>query len=138
MRHWWLLACLMLAGCKLIDQKTFAPSPEAAPASPATGVTAGPREDTRVPLVVIDYATPDPAYQDLLRLAVRAAEGRSQSVQYDVVAMIKNPDESAVAQQRAASVMRAIMAERVPAARVHLALRTDPALAADEVRVYVR
>jgi hypothetical protein len=35
-------------------------------------------------------------------------------------------------------VMRAIMRERVPATRIHLGVRTDPALAASQVRVYVR
>jgi hypothetical protein len=34
--------------------------------------------------------------------------------------------------------MRAIMRDRVPESRIHLALRTDPALAASQVRVYVR
>ena len=34
--------------------------------------------------------------------------------------------------------MRAIMRDRVPATRIHLGLRTDPTLAASQVRVYVR
>jgi hypothetical protein len=34
--------------------------------------------------------------------------------------------------------MRAIMRDQVPADRIHLGVRTDPALAASQVRVYVR
>ena len=44
--------------------------------------------DPRTPLVTIDYATPNPDYQDLLRFAVRAAETRAPGVQYDVIAML--------------------------------------------------
>ena len=41
-------------------------------------------------------------------------------------------------QRDAATVMRSIMLAGVPAARIHLGLRADPALAGREVRVYVR
>ena len=48
-----LLAMLSFTGCKLIDQRTFAPSPEAkaqpAPAVPAVAI------DARAPLLTIDY-----------------------------------------------------------------------------------
>ena len=79
----WVLAVgLLLAGCKLIDQTTFAPSPEA---SPRPGRRA--EGDPRTPLVTIGYATPDPDYQEMLRYAVHAAETRAPGVQYDVIAM---------------------------------------------------
>ncbi len=138
MKYGWLAGLLSLTGCTLIDQRTFAPSPEAdqdvyvqAPAAPV-------RFDSRAPLVVIDYAIPEPRYQDLLRMAVHAAEGRNGNVQYDVVAVLPDLKDSARGQSRAVSVMRDIMAEQVPAARVHLGLRAEPALAAGQVRVYVR
>jgi hypothetical protein len=128
-----LLALLTVAGCTLIDQRTFAPSPEAEPipevrsAAPARG---------RPALIVIDYATPAPNYRDLLRLAVRAAEARNPNVQYDVVAI--TPTLDAGAPPQAIEIVRAIVAERVPPARVHLGMRADPAVAAVQVRVYVR
>ena len=84
--------------------------------------------DARTPLVTIDYTVPSPDYGELLHDAVRAAEARDADVQYDVVAVMKDTSEAAVGQERATGVMRAIMRDRVPATRIHLALRTDPAL----------
>jgi len=132
-----LLAMSLLAGCKLIDQNTFAPAPEAKPVAAAPAVAAVPY-DARRPLVTIDYAIPNPQYRELLHYAVRAAEARDRRVQYDVVAEL--PDLSAVeqGQQEAGAVMRAIMADGVPPDRIHLGLHEQPGLAARQVRVYVR
>ena len=131
-----VMALLSFTGCTLIDQRTFAPSPEAkaqpAPA-PAPVVL-----DTRTPLVTIDYTVAAPDYGELLHDAVRAAESRDAEVQYDVVAVMKDTAEASEGQKRATGVMRAIMRDRVPPSRIHLALRTDPTLAASQVRVYVR
>ena len=134
MRATWILAAgLALAGCKLIDQTTFAPSPEAAPAK-----TESPNADPRTPLLTIGYAAPDQNYQDVLRYAVRAAETRAPGVQYDVIAMLPKGADAAAAQGRAAEVMRDIMGQGVPASRIHLGLRTEQPGDAQEIRVYVR
>ena len=134
MRAMWVLAAgLLLAGCELIDQTTFAPSPEASAAKPVT-----PKADPRTPLVTIGYATPNPNYQDVLRFAVREAETRAPGVQYDVVAILPSGADAAAAQHRVAEVMRGIMAQDVPASRIHLGLRTAQAGAEQEVRIYVR
>ena len=131
-----VVALLCFGGCTLIDQRTFAPAPEAkaqpAPAQPPVVV------DGRTPLVTIDYTVASPAYEELLHDAVRAAESRDADVQYDVVSVLKTTDEAGVGQQRATGVMRAIMRDRVPVSRIHLGLRTDPNLATSQVRVYVR
>lgn len=131
-----VLALLSFTGCTLIDQKTFAPSPEAKaqPAPPSPPVVL----DPRTPLVTIDYTVPSPDYGELLHDAVRAAEERDADVQYDVVAVMKDTSDAALGQDRATGVMRAIMRDRVPATRIHLAVRTDPALTSSQVRVYVR
>ena len=131
-----LLALLSFTGCTLIDQKAFAPSPEAKaqPAPPPPPVVV----DTRTPLVTIDYSVPSPDCAELLHAAVRAAESRDAEVQYDVISVLNNTTDSAEGQERAVGVMRAIMRDRVPASRIHLGLRTDPALAVSQVRVYVR
>lgn len=132
------LALLAFTGCTLIDQRTFAPAPEAkaqrsvAPRLPDVPV------DARTPLVTIDYTVPSPDYAELLHYAVSAAEKRYSDVQYDVISVLKDAADVAEAQERASGVMRAIMRERVPASRIHLALRTDPGLTASQVRVYVR
>jgi hypothetical protein len=88
--------------------------------------------------VTIDYTVASPDYGELLHDAVRAAESRDADVQYDVVSVLKDTDEAHMGQERAIGVMRAIMRDRVPASRIHLGLRTDPALASSQVRVYVR
>ncbi len=128
-----LLGLLALAGCKLIDQTTFAPSPEATAAKPVT-----PKVDPRTPLVTIGYATPNPDYQDVLGYAVREAEGRAPGVQFDVIGVVPAGADAAAAQHRVAEVMRDIMARGVPESRIHLGLRTIPAGGPQEVRVYVR
>ena len=131
---WGLLTTLALAGCALIDQTTFAPSPEAEPAA----AVEPPKVDPRAPLLVVGFAEPDPHYQDMLRYAVRAAETRAPGVQYDVVATLPPTADTAAAQTRATEVMRAIMAQGVPASRIHLGLRSTPASSPQQIRVYVR
>ena len=134
-----VLACLLLAGCALVDQKTFAPAPEAkaqpaaAPAPPAAV-----RFDARTPLVTIDFGGPPPSYEELLRYAVRAAAKRDGAVQYDVIAMLPKPTDAPQGQGEAVAVMRSIMQAGVPVARIHLALQADPTLPSRQVRVYVR
>jgi hypothetical protein len=130
-----VLALLSFTGCTLIDQTTFAPAPEAkAQPAPPQAVAL----DTRTPLVTIDYTVPSPDYAELLHDAVYAARARDADVQFDVVAVMKDTSEIAAGQAHATGVMRAIMRDQVPADRIHLGVRADPALAASQVRVYVR
>ena len=96
------------------------------------------RLDPRTPLVTIEYAGAQPDYTEMLNYAVRAAENRYPDVQYDVISVVKDTSYASLGQERATDVMRAIMRDRVPASRIHLGLRTDPALTASQVRVYVR
>ena len=133
-----MLGCLLLAGCALVDQNTFAPAPEAKAQPTAQAAPMPVRVDTRVPLVTVDFSGSPPQYQELLGYAVRAAENRDRDVHYDVVAMLPKASDASRGQQEAADVMRSIMRAGVPAARIHLALRADPTLSGREVRVYVR
>jgi type IV pilus biogenesis protein CpaD/CtpE len=126
-------AALLLAGCKLIDQTTFAPSPEAAP---TVGQMA--KVDARTALLTINYTEPNPSYQDVLRYAVRTAETRAPGVQYDVIAILPAGADAAAAQRRAADVMRGIMDQGVSDSRIHLGLRSAPAGSPQEIRVYVK
>jgi hypothetical protein len=128
-----MLAVLLLAGCKLIDQTTFAPSPEAK-AQPAERT----RADTRTPLVSISFAEPNPDYRGLLHFALHAAQERDPSVEYDVVAMLPPKADAGAQQAHGLEVMRAMVAEGVAADRIHLGLRSAEAGEQPEVRVYVR
>ena len=134
-----VMAGLALSGCKLIDQTTFAPAPEARPAQ-----VAPPQIDPRHPLVTIGYDQPNPQYQEMLGYAVHAAEARDPVVQYDVFAVVPAKGAPAAqlqaagdAQQDAVGVMKSIMALGVPAARIHLGMRSDQAITANQVRVYL-
>ena len=129
---------LLLAGCTLWDRDTFQPTPEAPPPAPPGPPAPGPRVDARDPLVTVDYSTPDPVFRAPLSYAVRAAEARDWRVQYDVIAVVPSLAAAADGQQRAMTVMQAIMSDRVPASRIHLGLRADPSLTVPQVRVYVR
>jgi hypothetical protein len=131
-----LLALLAFTGCTLIDRRTFAPAPEAKAQAPAPVSTAS--IDPRTPLVTIEYSVPSPDYGELLNAAVRAAEGRDAQVQYDVIAVMKDTTDVSSGMRRATEVMRAIMRNRVPESRIHLGVRSDPTLRAEQVRVYVR
>jgi hypothetical protein len=129
------LALLTFTGCTLIDRRTFAPTPEAKaqpPSAPTTPL------DPRTPLVIIDYTNPNPNYAELLADAVHAAESRYAQVQYDVIAIVPDISDSSLGMQRATTVMRDIMRDRVPSDRIHLGVRTNPSLKEGQVRVYVR
>ena len=128
-----LAGVLLLAGCTLVDRRTFAPSPEAEDTEPPRRSV---RTDDRNPLLVIDYAAGVPRYRDFLRVAVNVAESRNANVEYDVVQI--GPALPDGGPKAALEVMTAIMAERVPAHRVHLGVRADPAMTTGQVRVYVR
>lgn len=135
------LLLLTLAGCKLVDQTTFAPSPEETPRPAAPP----PRIEARTPLIVIGFADARPDYADPLRQIVRAAEARKPGIVYDVVGIAPARDEAGaqsdalvLASDNASAVMRAIIADGVPATRIHLGARTETGLKAREVRVYVR
>ena len=136
-----LLACaLALASCKLIDQRTFAPAPEAAPPPAA----ARPIE-TRTPLITVAAGTRLATYEVLLRSAVRAAQARDPAVRFDVISVV--PASGTVADQikaadaaraSAADVAHALIAAGVAEGRVSLGARPDPMVHGPEVRVYVR
>ncbi len=129
----------LLPGCDLIGQNTFAPAPAPKPAPAATQVPAPtPSSEARRALVTIDEAGKASDYRPLLRYAVHAAEARDRGVQFDVVAVLPDLSAAEQGQRDASEVMRAIMAEGVPSARIHLSLRAEPGLARRQVRVYVR
>jgi hypothetical protein len=135
-----LLALLALAGCKLVDQTTFAPAPATAPpAAPARAVV------SRAPLLTIGPGTPVSAYRSLLAFAVHAAEERDRNVRFDVTAVApanlppeRQSEEVTAATAEATQVMQAITHAGVPPGRILLHAMLDPTAAHREVLVYVR
>ncbi|MEO8714199.1 MAG: hypothetical protein ABI369_04220 [Acetobacteraceae bacterium] len=134
-----LAALLPLTSCKLIDQRTFAPAPEA-----PTPVTVRSIE-TRTPLVTVAPGTKLSTYEAPLRAAVRAAEARDPAVSFDVVSVV--PGKGTVAEQvkaaeadraSAMDVAQALLRAGVAEGRVDLGARADPTARSPDVRVYVR
>jgi hypothetical protein len=131
-----------LAGCSLVDQTWFN---KPAPTAPAVPALPPPKLESRAPLIVIAFATAEPDYGEKLGFAIAAAEASRRGIGYDVFGMapvLGTPSVQAQSERDAASnaakVMRAIMANGVPPARIRLGVRTETGLAAPEVRVFVR
>ena len=132
-----VLTCLLLAGCALVDQKTFAPAPEAK-AQPAKPPPAPVRVDPRTPLAVISFGGPPPDYSQLLRYAVHEAQRRDRNVEFDVIAVLPDLTQASAGQRDAVGIMGSMTQFGVPASHLHLGLRADPTVRSREVRVYVR
>ena len=131
-----------LSGCALVDQTWFnspPPEPVSAPAPPAEKL------EGRTPLIVIAFAAAGSDYVEKLGFAVRKAEAARPDIAYDVIGVARatgTPAVQALAEHDAAAnatkIMRAILANGVPAGRIRLGVRTEAGLAAPEVRVFVR
>ncbi len=134
-----LSGLLAVAGCKLIDQRTFAPAPEAAPPVAPSST------ETRTPLISVAPGTKLATYETLLRSAVRAAQARDPAVRFDVISVV--PASGTLAEQvkaadavraSAADVAQALIAAGVAESRISLGARPDPTARGPEVRVYLR
>ncbi len=134
-----LVACA-LAGCTLIDQRTF--NPQAGRKPPDLAGPAGPAPAP--PLVTVDFGRPNPDYAAELHQAVVSAVSRKPDVQFDVVTVV--PAAGAPADQVGAAtgltadaraVARAISADGVDDDRIHLLARAE-AVATRQVQVFVR
>ena len=142
-----ICAMMPLAGCKLIDQTTFAPSPSKNPAllpgAPATSEIG--KIDPRTPLLSIDAGTPVPAYGGVLRYAVAQARARDPNVRFDVLVAVPDTGDAAVqaaavanVQPQASALMREIGSDGVAASRIDLRAGVDPHVSQPQIRVYVR
>ncbi|HET6182784.1 MAG TPA: hypothetical protein VFA03_04240 [Acetobacteraceae bacterium] len=139
-----LLAAIaaLLASCRLIDQTTFKPAPEAKPPAPAP---AGPALDTRTALMVIEPGTQLENYKGVLHDAVAAARARNPEVVFDVISVV--PGRGSLSDQvkaadalrpQAVAVAQALIESGAPMDRVELGARPDPQVQRAEIRVYVR
>ncbi len=122
---------LAVAACHLVDQRDFDASAGRPPApAPAKPVPPPPA------LVTISYATPNPQYREALAAVVRKAIARKPDVLFTVTTLVPGaPDEEAVGTGR--EVAQAIVDSGAEPGQVEQLLRTEPGLAAREVRVTV-
>ncbi len=135
-----LAALLLLAGCKLVDQRTFE----------RTATTPTPADLSRaalpkLPLLTIAFTIPDADWRPAVRDAVRAAEARKRDVAFSVVTPIptmQSRDAQDVfikqGQQDATQVAQELHLNGIPSDRITIGFRGDPGAPAREVRVYAQ
>jgi hypothetical protein len=142
------LACLVVAalalsqtGCKLVDQTTFGAKPE--PPAPDL-LSEALAEGSRIPLVVIRYDSTPEMFDDALNNAAEMALDRKPDATFDVVTVVPgtgSANDQSKAMEAGTSdltdVMGQLANDGVDPERIHLSARTDPAISAHEIRVYV-
>ncbi len=137
-----LLALSVLAGCHLIDQRSFDRTAGRKPVLPAVPTPPGPAPTP--PLLTVRFDTPDPQYRAALATAVDSARRRKPDVLFSVIVLV--PPAGTPAQQVAAAeaargsgrdVAAAIVADGADIGQVELSARAEPGLTVREVRVYV-
>jgi hypothetical protein len=135
-----LLALPLLAGCTLIDQRTFTRTPPAPTAAEAARATLPAR-----PLVSIRFPVADPAWPAQVADAIAAAQSRRPDAQFDILAAIPLTAPEAATQAAlqqgeadARAVSEALSRQGVPPDRLHLGLQGDAGTPAREVRIYIR
>ena len=130
---------MLLAGCTIIDQRSFRPPPAAPGAAEIARAKLPP-----LPLITVRF---DAAELDRAAIgsAVDLAFARQPSAIFDVVAPVpggatREAQAAAIRQGRADSeiVANALAAAGAPRERIQLGLRADPGTPPREVRVYVR
>ena len=134
-----MLALIALAGCKLVDQRTF----ERTPTAPSAAELARAAQERQQPILTISFAIADADWRPALALAVLGAEAHNPNTVYDVVTPVPVMASRDVkdkfikqGQEDAAMVARDIQANRVPAERVTVSLRGDPGNPPRQVQVF--
>jgi len=124
-----IVALPVLAGCTLVDQRTFYP-----PAKPdAASLQAQPNLDR--PALIVRIGPLEPDWHPAVEALVEQTLAKRPDARFDIVATI-TPDGSAGAQTGAArEIAQAIGALGVPPSRMTLALRTAPG---QDISIFVR
>jgi hypothetical protein len=135
-----LLALPLLAGCTLIDQRTFTRTPPAPTVAEAARATLPAR-----PLVSIRFPVADPGWPAQVADAIAAAQSRRPDAQFDILAAMpltapETATQAALQQGEAdaRAVSEALSRQGVPPDRLHLGLQGDAGTPAREVRIYIR
>lgn len=134
------MTMLCLAGCKLIDQRTF----ESAPKAPTAAQMAN-RDLPPLPLLTVDPSNPNSDWQSQIADAVLAAEARKPNVTFDVVTPIPTSATQKIqdtytknGQEDGQAVATALQADGVPPDHITLSFQGDPGAPPREVRIYAR
>jgi hypothetical protein len=142
-----IAAALLLGGCGFSmpwQSRTPQAPPAAAAPAPAAPVAetgkpapspAAPAAETRKPFVVIHFEEPDPDYATSLYDALSGALKRRPGIDFDLVAVTRDPD---AAERNLTSVFHAMTAMGLPSDRLSLSAVAAADTATDEVWIYLR
>ncbi len=134
------LAALLVAGCALVDQRTFDARAGRPPVPPPPPAAKAPPSNA---LITIRFGQ-DTNYDSAIRQAVAAVLAKKRDAIFTVTTAVPpgTPEAESAAVSEvtadASRVARLIEASGVPLARVQLEARAIPGLAARELRIYVR
>ena len=139
-----LPCCLLLVGCKLVDQRSFDRSAGRAPVPPVQRQVAHASASVP-PLFVVHAGQSDEDWQPDLRQAVAEALARKPNVLFTVESVAPaaaSPAAQAILMRTATTseglpVAEAIATDGAQPAQVEMTALADPAAQAPEVRVYV-
>jgi hypothetical protein len=130
-----------LGGCHLVDQRDFNPDAGKPPVPKAAAAT-GPLGPGA--LLTISYANGEPAYAQALSEAVTRALTAKPNVLFTVQGLVPlagDANAQAVSLQAATATTReiaeAIVTDGADQGQIELAVRADPGVKAQEVRVFV-
>jgi hypothetical protein len=135
-----LLVLPLLAGCKLIDQRTF----ESAPKAPGAADLAH-RELPPLPLLTVDPSNPNTDWASQVADAALAAEARKPDVRFAVVTPIPTSATQKIqdlyttnGQADAQAVATALQSDGIAPDHITLNFQGDPGAPPREVRLYAR
>jgi hypothetical protein len=131
---------VVLAGCKLVDQRTF----EATPTAPAAAQLNRP-DLPKAPILTINFAFADMDWRPSVHKAVRDAEAHQPGVAFAVVTPIPIAASREVqdrftrqGREDAVAVADELQAAGVTPDRITLGLRSDAGSPPREVRIYTQ
>ncbi len=137
------LALLPVAGCKLVDQRTFdrtADKPPVPKKPPPVRIAAGPNA-----LVSFPASSPQSDWADVLHTAADLARSRKANVLFRVETVVPpsgDPQAQAEALGRALGTAReaadVIVGDGIDRSQVELAAITDAGVRQAEIRIFVR
>lgn len=135
-----LTVLLGLAGCRLVDQRTFEP----APAAPSAA-TLKQSDLPKLPLLTIPFAIRDANWRPALRDAVQAAEAHKPGLTFAIVTPVpvsasREVQDNFTKQGREDALMVAdeLQVSGIPPPRIAIGLRGDPGSPPRQVQIYAR
>jgi hypothetical protein len=138
-----LLLALLLAGCKLVDQRTFDSHAGTPPvvAKPPVAAAQPDRALDGLALLLTIRLGQDTGYDQIIQQATAAVLARKRDAQFTVLTAVPpgtaEPQAVAGAAPEAGRVAGVIEQRGVAPSRVRLEARAEPNLTAPELRIYV-